>query len=200
MGKEVKSVSDAGAEFIHFDVMDGHFVPNIFFAPAIIRPLKKFSNAMFDVHLMVTNPTVHVELLASSGADIITFHIESKSDTKKTIDLIKEKGKKPGIVINPKTPPEKIINYLNEVYMVVVMGVEPGFSGQQFISDTTEKVSKIKKLIKNSGHNVLIEVDGGVNAGVAKELEDAGADICVSGSFIFLSKDRKKAIDSLKFF
>jgi ribulose-phosphate 3-epimerase len=199
MGNEVKSIINAGAEFVHFDVMDGRFVPNIFFAPDITKSLRKFSNILFDIHLMVTDPINHIERFALSGADIISFHVESKSDVNKTINSIKKRELKPGIVINPKTLPEEIIKYINDdVYMIVIMGVEPGFSGQKFIPETTEKVARVKQIIEKINPNILIEVDGGVGEFNIKKLREAGADVCVSGSYVFSSKDRKKAIKLLK--
>lgn len=195
LAKEIKKVDRAGAEFIHLDVMDGHFVDNITFGPALIKSIRKCTSKIFDVHLMIENVDKYIKSFVSSGADIITFHIENTKDANETINLIKSYGCKVGIAIKPDTSPSKIKKYLKDIDLVLVMSVEPGFSGQVYIPQE-KKIKEIFKLIGNN--DVEIEVDGGINNGNSKRLIDAGATILVSGNYIFKSKNYKKAIKSLR--
>lgn len=198
MGKEMIRVDKAGAELIHLDVMDGHFVPNLTIGPAIIKSLRPLTKLLFDVHLMIDHPLDYIDAFADAGADIITFHLEAKSDPIKTIEKIKSRGVLPGVVIKPGTPAEAVFPYLNKVYMVLVMTVEPGFGGQAFMADMMPKVTVIRNEIKRRGLDVLIEADGGISQKNAAVVSAAGTDICVSGTGVFKAEDAEAAIRALK--
>ena len=198
MGEEVQRVDRAGADWIHLDVMDGHFVPNLTIGPAIISAVRPYTNLPFDVHLMIDDPLDYIDAFADAGADIITFHVESKSDTEKTIEKIKSRGIKPGLVIKPKTPAEVVYEYLDQVYVIVVMTVEPGFGGQSFMADMLPKVTAIKEECARRGLEVLVEVDGGISEKNACFAAAAGVDICVSGTGIFKAKNAAAAISAIK--
>lgn len=198
MGKEVIRVDKAGADLIHLDVMDGHFVPNLTIGPAIIKAVRPYTKLPFDVHLMIDYPLDYVDQFADAGADIITFHLEAKSDPVQTIDKIISRGIKPGVVIKPNTPAETVFPYLDKVYMVLVMTVEPGFGGQSFMEDMMPKVTAIKEEIQKRGLEVLVEVDGGISEKTVGAASDAGADICVSGTGVFKADDMEQAIKKLK--
>jgi ribulose-phosphate 3-epimerase len=193
--KEIKAVDKAGAEYIHLDVMDGHFVPNISFGPAVISSIRKHTNKVFDVHLMIDNVDKYVQEFVNAGADIITFHIENTSSTAQIIKMLKSEGVKVGIALSPETPVSKIKRYIKDIDQVLVMSVNPGFSGQAYI-DQVKKVKEVKKLTK--GLNVDIEVDGGINDTNAPKLIKAGATALVAGNYIFRAKNYKKAIKKLK--
>ena len=200
LGFAIKELEEAGADLIHVDVMDGNFVPNITIGPEVIKDLRKHTKLPFDVHLMVSNVDKHLEAFANSGADIITFHPEATSNTKKTIQIIRSLKKKVGISLNPETSIDKVLPVLSEIDLVLIMSVNPGFGGQTFISSTLEKVKKIKKEIELKKIKTDIEIDGGINFKNAKEAVKAGANILVSGSTIFKSNDGnlKKNIELLK--
>lgn len=198
MGSETERVSKAGADFIHLDVMDGHFVPNITFGAPVIKYIRKYSPLPFDVHLMISEPLRYIDDFAAAGADIITFHVESDSDIQSTIDRIKAHGKKAGLVVKPNTPVETVFPYLEQLYMVLIMTVEPGFGGQTFMYDMMPKVTKLKDEIVKRRLNVLIEADGGINAGTVGECAKAGIDVSVSGTGIFKAKNAAVAIAELK--
>lgn len=198
IGNEVKAVSKSGADLIHLDIMDGTFVPNISFGPAVVSSAKKYSNLPFDVHLMINKPHKYIEQFAMSGSDIITFHVESNTNIDNTIEMIKKYNVKPGLVIKPNTPAKSIIPYINRLYMVLVMSVEPGFGGQKFMNDMMDKVREIKSESKKLNPNLLIEVDGGINFETIVEASKAEVDICVAGTSIFNSLDYKEAIEHLK--
>ncbi len=200
LGSAIKQLEEAGADLIHVDVMDGNFVPNITIGPEVIKDLRKHTKLPFDVHLMVSNVDKHLEAFANSGADIITFHPEATSNTKKTIQIIRSLKKKVGISLNPETSIDKVIPVLNEIDLVLIMSVNPGFGGQSFISSTLEKVKKIRKEIELKKIKTDIEIDGGINFENAKEAVKAGANILVSGSTIFKSNEGnlKKNIELLK--
>jgi len=198
MGEETEKIEKAGADLIHLDVMDGHFVPNLTIGPGIIKALRPYTKLPFDVHLMISDPLSYIDAFADAGADIITFHLEADSDPDETIEKIKSRGILPGIVIKPKTPAEAVFPYLDKVYMVLVMTVEPGFGGQSFMSDMMPKVAAIKEEIRKRSSEVLIEVDGGITADTASVAAKAGADICVSGTGVFKAPDPAKAISYMQ--
>lgn len=198
MGSETERMERSGADYIHLDVMDGHFVPNLTFGAPVIKAVRPYSSLPFDVHLMIDNPYDYIDDFADAGADIITFHVESKSDIQKTIDKIKSRGIRPGLVIKPKTPASAVFPYLNDVYMVLVMTVEPGFGGQSFMADMLPKLSEIKAECKKQNTDVLLELDGGINEKTISKAAEAGADICVSGTGVFKAPDASAAIAQLK--
>ncbi|MCH5300456.1 MAG: ribulose-phosphate 3-epimerase [Ruminococcus sp.] len=198
MGQEIKRMEEAKADFMHLDVMDGHFVPNITFGAPVIKTIRSYTDVPFDVHLMISEPLKYIDDFASAGADIITFHIESDSDIQQTIDKIKSKGIKAGLVIKPNTPASMVFPYLKDLYMVLIMTVEPGFGGQSFMADMLPKVSEIKEKSKTENPRLLIEVDGGIAEDTIGQAAKAGVDICVAGTAVFKAKDSKKAIEKLK--
>ncbi|MDD5924430.1 MAG: ribulose-phosphate 3-epimerase [Clostridia bacterium] len=198
LGEEIKRMEDAKADLIHIDIMDGHFVPNITFGPDVIKSLRKYATIPFDVHLMIDHPLEYVERFADAGADIITFHVEAKDDIKETIEKIKSLGIKPGLVIKPNTPAEAVFPYLEDIYMVLIMTVEPGFGGQSFMADMLPKVSAIKNKAKEIGTAILIEADGGINMQTASQASAAGIDIAVSGTGVFKAEDPAEAIRLLQ--
>ncbi len=193
--RDIKLVENNGADWIHVDVMDGHFVPNITIGVPVVASIKKVTKLPLDVHLMIENPEKYVEAFAKAGADILTFHFECGSDIKSTIDLIKSFGVKAGLSIKPKTSPEVILPYLNDLDLVLVMTVEPGFGGQKFMQDCAEKIPVIKK---NAHSDLIIQVDGGINAETARICTCYGANSLVAGSYIYKSNDVKAAIASLR--
>ncbi|MBQ1658354.1 MAG: ribulose-phosphate 3-epimerase [Clostridia bacterium] len=198
MGEEIIKIDKAGADLVHLDVMDGMFVPNFTMGPAAISALRKYTTLPFDVHLMIEHPFDYIDTFADSGADIITFHIESASDTEKTIDKIISRGVKPGLVIKPYTPAGAVFPYLEKLYMVLVMTVEPGFGGQPFMPNMLNKVKVIKEECQRRGLDIVVEVDGGVSEKNAGLCAEAGVDICVSGSCIFKSANMAETIAKLK--
>ena len=198
LGEHVGLIEKGGAHLIHVDVMDGHFVPNISIGPPVVKSLRKATDMFLDCHLMISNPYEYIDAFASSGADLISFHIESNSDVEKTIEKIISAGVKPALVIKPKTPAEAVFPYLDKLSMVLVMTVEPGFGGQSFMSDMLPKITAIREKSNEVKPDLLIQVDGGIVPETARLCVDAGADVLVSGSFIFGATDTKEAIDSLR--
>ncbi|MBR3869534.1 MAG: ribulose-phosphate 3-epimerase [Clostridia bacterium] len=198
LAEEVKSIENAGADLVHIDVMDGMFVPNITLGAPVIKCLKGKTKLPFDVHLMIEEPVRYIDDFASAGADIITFHIEAAKDVKATIDKIKEAGCKPAISIKPATPADVVFPYLDELYMVLVMTVEPGFGGQSFMRETMPKVRAIRDEATKRNIDLKIQVDGGIDDKTVTEATENGADVLVAGSYIFKAHDRKSAIEKLR--
>ena len=194
LGEQIKKTEAAGAKYLHFDVMDGIFVPSISFGLPVLKSIRKASNQVYDVHLMIEEPIRYIEEFAKAGADIITFHIEAASDPREVIEKIKSCGKKAGLAIKPKTPVEAIKPYLEHVDMILVMTVEPGFGGQEFMHECAMKIPKIKE---HCPDNVIIQVDGGINNITSKICKSLGATSLVAGSYIYKSNDYKKAIQNL---
>lgn len=198
LAKDVSMVESAGADWLHVDVMDGHFVPNITIGPVVVKSIKKYSKLFFDVHLMITNPEKYWESFYKAGADLIVFHNEVSCDKKQLIQEIKKAGIKVGVSIKPKTPVSDILEILPLVDVVLIMTVEPGFGGQSFMGDMVPKISSLRKIIDDNKYNCLIEIDGGINDKTAKVCIDAGADVLVSGSYIFAAQNTQQVLKGLK--
>lgn len=195
---EVQSIEKAGADLVHIDVMDGMFVPNITLGAPVIKCLKGKTTLPFDVHLMINEPVRYIDDFASAGADIITFHIEAATDVDATIEKIREAGCKPAISIKPATAAEAVLPYLDRVYMVLVMTVEPGFGGQSFMPETMQKVRAIRDEITRRNLDTHIQVDGGIDNNTVSVAAENGADILVAGSYVFKAEDRSEPIKILR--
>lgn len=198
LGEEIKEVERAGADYIHVDVMDGHFVPNITIGPLIVKAIRPITELPLDVHLMIEQPDLYIEEFANAGADIITVHVEACRHLHRSIQLIKSKGIKAGVVLNPHTPIEAILHVLEDIDMVLLMTVNPGFGGQAFIPQVLPKIKQLSDIIKTRNLSIEIEVDGGINEETAKLVVEAGASVLVAGSAVFNKADRRKAIQDLK--
>lgn len=195
---EMIKAQNGGVDWLHFDVMDGCFVDNISFGLPVLKCIDKENDMFLDVHLMIENPEKYVEKFCDFGGDLVNFHIEATKNVDKCIDLIKAKGKQVGISIKPNTPSEVVFPYLDKVDMVLVMTVEPGFGGQAFIESTVEKIKEVRDEITKRGLNVHVQVDGGINAKTCEIVKNAGADVLVSGSYIFGASDLESAVKSLR--
>jgi ribulose-phosphate 3-epimerase len=195
LGSEISEVEQAGAEMVHLDVMDGHFVPNLTIGPPVISKIRKCTELFFDAHLMISEPARYAESFIQAGVDHLTFHIEVEPEPQQLIDKLHKSGISAGLCLNPETPVEKIAPYIKLCDMILVMTVHPGFGGQKFISEAAEKIPHIREL---AGDEVRIEVDGGISAETAGEVVSYGADTLVAGNAIFGKDDRKKAINDIK--
>lgn len=194
LAEEIQSIDNA--DFIHIDIMDGHFVPNISFGYALVNDIRKTTDILFDVHLMISHPLSYIENFAKSGSDYITVHVECEDDTKECIELIRKYGKKPGLAISPDTDVEALRPYLDDIEIITVMSVYPGFGGQSFIEKSYDRIKAIKEMIGN--RNILLSVDGGVGENNVRKLEECGNTMVVAGSSVFKAQDRKQMIDKLR--
>ncbi|MFF2445892.1 ribulose-phosphate 3-epimerase [Neobacillus sp. NPDC058068] len=198
LGEEIVAVEKAGADYIHIDVMDGHFVPNITIGPLIVEAIRPLTKLPLDVHLMIENPDQYIEAFVKAGADYITVHVEACRHLHRTIQTIKAFGIKAGVVLNPATPVETIHHIIGDIDMVLLMSVNPGFGGQKFIPEVLPKIRKVKELAAEKGASIEIEIDGGVNPETAKQCMEAGANVLVAGSAIYNQPDYAKAISLIR--
>ncbi len=196
--KELKRMEDCGADMIHIDVMDGHFVPNITLGAPVVKCIRKACRLPFDVHLMISDPCKYIPDFAEAGADIITFHLEADCDAQKTVELIRSYNIKAGISVKPGTAIEEVFPYLDRLSMVLVMTVEPGFGGQSFMEDMMPKVRTLRAEAERRGLDIDIEVDGGINCDTIAKASEAGANVFVSGNAVFSSADPKKTIEQFR--
>lgn len=198
LGEEIIAVEKGGADYIHVDVMDGHFVPNITIGPLIVEAIRPVTKLPLDVHLMIENPDQYIEAFAKAGADYITVHVEACRHLHRTIQNIKSFGVKAGVVLNPATPVESIQHIIGDIDMVLLMSVNPGFGGQKFIPEVLPKIKKVKQMAVEKGVEIEIEIDGGVNPETAKLCIEAGANVLVAGSAIYNQADYAKAISHIR--
>lgn len=198
LGEEVSAVEKAGADWIHFDVMDGHYVPNITIGPAVLKSVRKITQLPLDVHLMIDSPEKYIPDFKKAGADIISIHPESTNHLQRSLAMIKELGAKPGLAINPATPLYVLDHIWNDIDLILLMTVNPGFGGQKFIASMKSKIQTVKKKIERENPNIILEIDGGVNVDNIQELSDLGVDVFVAGSAIFESDDYAMTISEMK--
>ena len=198
LGNEIQAIEAAGADWLHVDVMDGHFVPNISMGSLVVKAAKKVATIPLDVHLMISHPDQYIPQFAQDGADLISVHVETCIHLNRTIDLIKSCGCKPGVVLNPATPLSTLEWVLEYVDFVLIMSVNPGFGGQSFISNSLDRIRLLKEMIRIKDLSTLIQVDGGVTESNIKEISEAGADVFVAGSAIFGKKNYKQTINAMK--
>ena len=201
LGEEIKLVESLGAEYLHFDVMDGHFVPNISFGVPVFKSISSIHLMTNDVHLMISEPKKYIPKFAEAGADIITFHFEachSEEEVFELIDMIHDLGIRAGISIKPKTPVDVLAPFLESLDLILIMSVEPGFGGQEFMPEALDKISYLREAIDSENYNCLIEVDGGINDKTGRLCIDAGVDILVAGSYLFGKEDIKERMESLR--
>jgi ribulose-phosphate 3-epimerase len=199
LGEVLQALNNSGADMVHVDVMDGHFVPNITFGPPVIKKIRKYSSLPFDVHLMIAPVHKYIKDFADAGADIITIHPEATEDLPASIKLIKSLGKKAGVSLNPETPVDKVLPVLNSIDLVLIMSVNPGFGGQSFMSEVLPKVQHLRKVIDENKLSVEIEIDGGIDFVTGKLAKEAGVDILVSGTTLFKDENNlKNNIDQLR--
>ena len=198
LGDEIKAVESAGADWIHADVMDGHFVPNITFGPLIVESVRRVTELPIDVHLMIENPNDYIPVFADAGASLISVQVEASTHLNRSVQLIRECGARPGVVLNPSTPVQALEWVIDIVDYVLIMSVNPGFGGQTFIKNSLEKVSALRQLIQRKKLKTLIEIDGGVNEKTIVDIAAAGVDVYVAGSAIFGSRDYQATINAFR--
>jgi ribulose-phosphate 3-epimerase len=198
LDEEVRAAERAGADLFHLDVMDGRFVPNLTFGPLIVRAVRKLTALPLDTHLMIEEPDRYIPQFADAGSDVITIHVEASTDVRKDLRMIREKGKKSGLTLNPDTPIEKIVDYFDEIDLLLVMSVFPGFAGQSFMPDVLSKVVDARRIRDEKGFDFVIEIDGGINPATSVRARESGAEILIAGSSVFGSADYAEAIRAIR--
>ncbi len=198
LGEEIRAVADAGADYIHLDVMDGHFVPNISYGPIIVEAASRVTELPLDVHLMIEDPDAYIDAFAKAGSSILTVHAETGYHLQRTLRAIRDAGMRPAVALNPATPLNVVENVLDDLDMILIMTVNPGFGGQKFIPAMLEKIRRLREMLDTHGRDIAIEVDGGIVIDNIKEVRQAGADMFVSGSGIFKTPDYGKTIAEMK--